>query len=266
MYSREPSASVTNVHSLLTEKMVAKFLGAPFMRENVFHSAKYVDNDIEKEVCDVLLVHRHESIVLSIKAQDKKRDEFKTKSWLKKQTPKAILQIFGACRTFRDKNYWCDHGLLGRRSFHPGQIIPKHGIVVLDSNIECAIELELNLFNKQNAVLPITLINVRDLLYITEYLRTWRDFRAYLDARSSALRNADLRTIGAEHALFTFYTASKDSFSGCHGIDDAKIVTAAGIPLREGIAHRRREMLQSLTLESFIEALANGTKIRENLV
>lgn len=261
MYNREPSANATNAHSLLTEKMVAKFLSAPFMRENIFHSAKYIDNDIEKEVCDVLLVHRHESIVLSIKAQDKNRDELKTKSWLKKQTPKAISQIIGACRTFRDKNYWCDHDLLGRRSFHPGQIIPKHGIVVLDSNIECAVELEVDLFNQQNRTLPVTLINVKDLLYITEYLRTWRDFKAYLDARASALRNADLRTIGAEQALFSFYTASKDSFSGCHGIDDAKIVTAAGIPLCEGIAHRRREMIQSLILENFIEVLASSGDI-----
>jgi hypothetical protein len=101
-------------------------------------------------------------------------------------------------------------------------------------------------------------MGIADFLYVANYLRTWRDLVRYLDSRSAVLRELAMRTVGAEPALFGYYTAMRDSFSGCTGIADAKIVRAAGKHVREGSAFRDRELALATILEGFIEQISSA--------
>jgi hypothetical protein len=246
---------MADIRTLYVEKMVAELLCLPFMRENVFHSARYLDGKNEKEVCDVLLVHRNEAIVISIKAQEKERDRTSTERWLKKNSAKAIQQLGGAYRTVKSREFWCEHGVWGRKQFRPGDVVPRHGIAVLESSFESLVAVDGKELDRLGSSAPITLMTVADFMTVAQYLRTWRDLTAYLDSRVAVLPEPDRRIIGAERALFGFYTANRDTFSGCGGIADAKIVTAGEKHIREGSAFRDRELRLAFILEQLIEQI-----------
>jgi hypothetical protein len=112
--------------------MVAELAGRPLMRETVFHSAKYLDGQTEKELCDVLLVHRGQGILLSVKAQGRIRDPRATARWLAKNGIKAVAQLGGAYRTLASRDFWCEHPLSGRQEFAARQIAPVHGLALLE--------------------------------------------------------------------------------------------------------------------------------------
>lgn len=69
---------MNNTRTTQLEKVVAELLSKPLMRENVFHSAKFIGGGTEKEVCDILLLHKRQGIVISIKGQDVARTEQKS--------------------------------------------------------------------------------------------------------------------------------------------------------------------------------------------
>jgi hypothetical protein len=237
------------------ERVVRDLVSLPLMRENVFHSARYLDGTTEKEVSDLLLVHRSQAIVAAIKAQEKKRDETGTGRWLRKAVAKAISQLGGAYTTLRTRDSWCEHGVRGRVRFLSGEIQPRHGLALVESRFESVVDVDGPQLDQLRAVAPVTLMGVADFLYVASYLRTWRDLVRYLDSRSAVLREPDARTIGAEPALFAYYTAMGDSFSGCTGILDAKLVRAGGKHVRKGSAFRDKERALASILEGFIEAI-----------
>lgn len=247
-----------NARTLNVERVVAELVSLPLMRENVFHSAKYLDGTTEKEVCDLLLVHRDGAIVVSIKAQEKKRDEAKTHRWLRNTAGKALSQLRGAYTTLKNREYWCEHGVRGRVHFQPGEIRPHHGLALLESRFESVVDVDGAELDRLGTTTPVTLMGITDFLYVTSYLRTWRDLVRYLDSRSSVLRDPDRRVMGAEPSLFGYYTAMRDTFSGCGGIADAKIVRAAGKHVSDGSAFRDRERALASILEDFIEAIATA--------
>jgi hypothetical protein len=108
---------------------------------------------------------------------------------------------------------------------------------------------------RHDATAPVTLMTIGDFLLVMEYLRTWRDLKTYLDARVAVLREPDRRVIGAEAALFAYYTAARDTFFECRGIADAKIVKAAGKHIRDGSAYRDRERILASIFEDFPQLL-----------
>jgi hypothetical protein len=232
------------------------------MRENVFHSARFLDGDIEKEVCDVLLVHRDDCIVISIKAQAKKREKAATDRWLKKNGVRAVEQLGGAYRTLRDHPFWCAHALWGQRKFAPSSIVPRHGIALLECDFESIVDVPSCVLDQLAVVAPVTLMTLEDFVHVAQYLRTWRDLIAYLDSRVLVLgATPDHRTIGAETALFAFYTAMRDSFEECRGIADAKIVRAAGKHILENAAFRDRERGLAEILEDFINLTSSAEEV-----
>ena len=249
------AATPTESRTALVERMVAELAGRPLMRESVFHSARYLDGRTEKEVCDVLLVHRGQGILLSVKAQGRNRDRQETARWLAKNGVKAVAQLGGAYRTLANRDSWCEHPLSGRKQFGARQIVPVHGVALLESSYELEVEMAAATLDRYHATAPVTLMTIRDFLYVTQYLRTWRDLKMYLDARAAVLREPDRRLIGAESALFAYYTATRDTFVGCRGIADAKIVRAAGQHVRPGSAFRDRERILAAILEDFLQRL-----------
>lgn len=255
MTSSTVSNAKASTRTLYMEKMVAELLGLPLIRENVFHSAKYFDGNNDKEVCDVLLMHRGQAIVVSIKAQDKERDQTATARWLKKNGTKAIAQLGGAYRTLSYHAIWCEHGILGKKYFQAGEITPRHGVVLLESKFEMLVNVEPDQIDRLGSVVPITLMTIQDFINLAQHLRTWRDLEAYLNSRWGVLQEPDRRVIGAELPLLGYYTAMKDTFSGCRSIDDAKIVTAAGRHVRDGSAFRDRERILASMLEDFIAGI-----------
>ena len=253
--SGDIATTPTESRTALVERMVADFAGRPLMRETVFHSAKYLDGRTQKEVCDVLLVHRGQGILLSVKAQGRSRDPQATTRWLAKNGAKAVAQLGGAYRTLASCDSWCEHPLSGRKLFGARQIAPVHGLALLESSYELEVELAATCLDRHAATAPVTLMSIRDFLHVMEHLRTWRDLKAYLDARAAVVREPDRRVIGAESALFAYYTATRDTFSGCRGIADAKIVRAAGQHVRPGSAFRDRERILAAILEDFLVRL-----------
>jgi hypothetical protein len=250
---------MSNVRTTQIERVVAELLGKPLMRENVFHSVKFVRGGIEKEVCDVLLVHRREALVISIKGQDVARDAEKAKRWLNKAAAKAVAQLRGANRTLTTSQVWCQHGVLGRRIFQSGDVAACHSIALIEATNEVVVDVDVTGFNQSNVAALLTLMAIHDFLTLVKYLRTFRDLRAYLDGRTAVLRDPDRRTMGAETHLLNFYTANRDSFATCTGIVEARLVSAAGKHVVEGSAFRDRELIQASILEDFMAGISATT-------
>jgi hypothetical protein len=74
--------------------------------------------------------------------------------------------------------------------------------------------------------IPIAYLSLNDFLNLAVLLRSIPELTDYLSARRS-LPPADLRQIGDERALFSYYLLSDGSFAGCDGISDARVAVAA---------------------------------------
>jgi hypothetical protein len=228
----------------------------PLMEEAVFHSLRFQDGKLEKEVCDILLCHRGEAILLSLKAQDSVRDAEHTARWLNKQAPKALGQLRGAYRTLRERETWCQHLIHGRREFPAGSVRVRHGVALLESASEATLTNVESRLRDADDMVATTLMSVQNFTNIVHYLRTWRDVTKYLEARHACLRPPDSHTIGADLALLDYYTAMRDTFYGCAGIADARIVSARGEHVREGSAFREKEVALAAILEDSMRGIA----------
>jgi hypothetical protein len=124
--------SPTEPRTLRAERLLAHFVSLPLLRDNVFRAPMYLDGRTEKEVCDVLLLHRGQAIVVSLKAQERPRTDDETARWLRKNAARAVAQLGGAYRTLKIRDFWCDHDILGRKEFQAGEVLPCHGVALLD--------------------------------------------------------------------------------------------------------------------------------------
>ncbi len=244
-----------NWRSQKAERVLEAFASAPLLDQAVYYSPKYLDGNIEKEVCDLLLVHRGAAIAVSLKAQDTERDPTQERRWALKQLPKSLSQLRGARKSLEERHVWCEHPTLGRREFSPGSLTVVHGVALL----EVFAEMVLDEASAQEAMDRVgahhSVMGVGDFLHLLRYLRSWRDISEYLKARSSVLKSPDRLALGAEVALLGFYTAMRDSFDGCRGIADAKIVVARGEHVRQGSAFRDQEMHLAAAFEDVVRSL-----------
>ena len=76
--------------TIRAEAVLAAFASTPLMRQSVFRSPKFLDGKIDKEVCDTLLVHRGEAIVIQMKAHQEPKSEQATRKWVAKQFPSLV--------------------------------------------------------------------------------------------------------------------------------------------------------------------------------
>lgn len=238
------------------ERLAAEIAALPLMGEAVFHSVRFLDGRIEKEVCDVLILHDGEAIVVSVKAQGRRRDLSETKRWAEKQAPKALAQLKGAYRTLKERQTWCQHTTFEQRTFAPASIVPIHGICLIESEFEASLAIDELSTGDTSRVARTSLMSITDFDHIVRYLRTWRDLVRYLESRHLCLRFPDSATLGAEVALLGYYTAMRDTFRGCLGIADAKILAARGEHVQHGAAFRGREALFSRPLEDVMRKMS----------
>jgi hypothetical protein len=254
------SSSLPNSNERTTraEEVTARLAAMPLMEEAVFHSLRFQDGKLEKEVCDIVLCHRGEAILLSLKAQDTLRDAEQTARWLNKRAPKALGQLRGAYRTLKERETWCQHLIHGRRDFPAGSLRVRHGVALFESASEVTLTNVESRLRDADDMVATTLMSVQNFTNIVQYLRTWRDVTKYLEARHACLRPPDSHTIGADFALFGYYTAMRDTFDGCAGIPDAKIVTARGEHVRGGSAFRDKEVALASILEDSMRGIATA--------
>lgn len=255
MSTQKPTPRTVKVELLL-----AKLASLPLMEESVFHSVKFLDGKIEKEVCDLLLMHRKEALIVQVKAQGKSRNDSASRKWAAKQFPSAASQVAGARRTLTERPTWCQHKVSGRVDFAPQDAKPRHGLVLLECEVEAVVEPAVS--GGRDLQPPFTVMSIKDFLYVVHYLRTWRDIAKYLDARFAVLRAPDDRTIGNELALIGYYTAMGDSFRGCSGIADARIVAARGQHVEPNSAFRDRELHLASILEDLMQRIPKTTEMQ----
>jgi hypothetical protein len=58
---------MSNERSMRRERALAEMSSKPLMKGAVYHSAKFGPSNKQNEVCDILLLHRKQAIVISVK-------------------------------------------------------------------------------------------------------------------------------------------------------------------------------------------------------
>lgn len=248
---------MSNERSMRRERALAEISSKPLMKDAVYHSAKFGPRNKQKEVCDILLLHRRQAIVISIKNQDVKRSKAKTEQWINKNGEHAIAQLRGACRTIRTSSFWCEH-YSGRIEFGPGDMAPCHTVAVLDTDCEVVLK-SVGYSQRDGLGAPLTIMSMNDFVYLIGYLRTFSDLSFYLQRRHTALAEQDWRRVGVEHYFFVYYTAHRDSFSGFVDLDQAKQVAVRGQHVAPGSAFRDQERILASAVEEFMSEAESAT-------
>jgi len=42
----------------------------------------------------------------------------------------------------KTRDFWCEHRSLGRKHFRPGEILPRHGLALFDTDLESAVDVD----------------------------------------------------------------------------------------------------------------------------
>ncbi len=145
--------------------------------------------------------------------------------WTAKNATRALAQAQGALKTISRQPFWCQHSRRGRVDFAASSITVTHAVVItelLGEVVELSDDVPLSIRDT-----PVTFMSVNDFCNIIIELRTLPDITDYLSARDAILPARTRRTIGAEIALYQYYVLNQDSFVGCCGYEDARIVAAA---------------------------------------
>ena len=209
------------------ERKIEELLSLPFLAEFVFRSPKKLDTT-EKEVADLLLVHKGEGVLVSQKMQEGpgSRTQHKNESWVRKNAKTAANQLIGGIRSANKEPIWCNHPRRGKVTFSEGLPTLRHGIVIVETWAPVdlkADELELALTYEG---VPITYMSVNDFVNLVFKLRTVPELIAFLDARRS-LPIPCLRVIGDEKCLVEMYLLQNGTLAGCIGRSYAKLVVAS---------------------------------------
>jgi hypothetical protein len=193
------------------EWVAAYIAEKPLLAESVYLRPKFNDKGKEKEVADLLLVHRGNALVLQIKCQKtpETRIDDQLSRWIDKSAKSAYKQLRGALRTLSTRDYYCTHPALGRMDFNKNQLTAIHGIVIVEHRLRFLSlpqALPLETFG-----VPISYFTLSDFLIHISELRTFHNLREFLDARHS-LEHFDLRLTGCGEALLGHYMLNNGSF------------------------------------------------------
>jgi hypothetical protein len=186
------------------EQQAEEVLAAPFISEFVFRSPQMVDGT-QKEVADLLLLHKGTGILVSQKAQEDplSRDERKNELWVLKAAKNGLSQLIGALRP-STKAIWCDHPRRGRVDFPAGLPPIAHGIVTVETFRPVDLQPAAADLPLEQAGVPITYISINEFLNLAHMLRTMPELLRYLNARRD-LPESTLRRVGDEQVIFEFY-------------------------------------------------------------
>lgn len=232
------------------EQLAAQHL----ISECVYRSPQRTDAT-QKEVVDLLLALSGRAMLVSLKCQQEpgSRSVEKEANWVAKAAAGAAVQVKGALGALKAGPYWCEHPRRGRVQFAAGELRPVHGVVLVETLNPVVLPPELPLHEHG---VPISYLSVSDFCNIVRELRTIPEIEAYLDARR-ALPLEALRTVGKEKSLYEYYLLSEESFAGCLGQDDARLVAAARTDeLHEALSRKAEADVYARLIERVADCLA----------
>jgi len=220
------------------ERHVEEFLSLPFFSEFVFRDVQTIERRKQEQVADFLIFHRRTGILIEQKCQEDPtmRTSQKVDLWARKKAKEGWSQVRRAFTRRKDFPVWCNHRRRGRVEFRDGLPPIQHGIVTVEVFKPVDLHSVAESLPLDHAGIPITYLALNDFLNLAVLLRSIPELTDYLSARRS-LPPADLRQIGDERALFSFYLLNDGSFAGCGGISDARLAVAAQ-------DHRLRDALE----------------------
>jgi len=242
------------------ERDVEDFLSLPFIAEFVFRSVRTDVNRKQEEVADFLILHRGACLLVEQKCQEdpSRRTPEKVELWARKKAKQGWKQVHRAFTRPRRFPVWCDHPRLGRHVEFPSGLPPiQHGIVTVEVFQPVDLQPDAERLPLDHAGVPITYFSVNDFLNLAVELRSVPELMDYLAARRS-LPPADLRLIGDERTLFSFYVLNGGSFMGCAGHSDARIALATQQDRLQAALQRKFEADQyAYLLEHVADELAS---------
>jgi hypothetical protein len=237
------------------ERQAEELLSAPFISEFVFRSPQMIDAS-QKEVADLLIVHKGNGLLVSQKAQEdpESRSDSKNELWVLKAARKGVSQLLGALRP-SSKPIWCEHPRRGRVDFPAGLPPIAHGLVTVETLRPVDLQHAAEDLPLSKDDVAIAYFSLSDFLNVALQLRTLPELMRYLDARRK-LPEAALRSVGNELALFEFYLLH-GTLAGCLGHNHARVSVQAAESELNGILERFEEYrLCSGLLEHVADSLA----------
>ena len=96
------------------ERQAQELPSVPFIAELVLRSLQRIDGT-QKEVADLLILHKDGNLLLSQKAQEDplSRNQLKNELWVLKAAKNGVSQLCGALRPSTNA-IWCEHPRRGR--------------------------------------------------------------------------------------------------------------------------------------------------------
>jgi hypothetical protein len=246
---------VTEVRTLWAERQAEELLSVPFIAGFVFRSPQMIDAS-QKEVADLLVLHKGTGLLVSQKAQEdpESRGETKNELWVHKAAKSGVKQLLGALRP-STKPIWCDHSQRGRVDFPDGLPPIVHGLVTVETFRPVDLQPSADQLPLLQENVPITYISLNDFLNVALQLRTVPELVRYLNARR-VLPEAALRNVGAEQAIFEYYLLH-GTLERCPDHEHARaIVAARAEELKEILEQFEEYHLCSGHLEYVANALA----------
>ena len=215
----------------------------------------------QKEVADLFIAQEGMNILVSQKCRENPaaRDRSKTILWANKAAANAVAQLDGALGTVEIRRpVWCVHPRRGRVEFPDG--LPKitHAVAIIEVLERVELEADDTKFPLELRGVPITYLSVNDFLNLAIELRTIPEILEYLSARR-LLPPADLRILGDEKPLYSFYLLNSGSFPTCRSRVNATAVIAE---CQDELTRRRTIKAESDRLSTLLEDVAHKLATR----
>jgi hypothetical protein len=251
--------ALTQSRTRWAEGQAEELLSAPFISEFVFRSPQMIDAS-QKEVADLLVVHKGIGLLVSQKAQEdpESRSDSKNELWVRKAARKGVDQLLGALR-LSSRPVWCEHRRRGQVDFPAGLPPIAHGLVTIETLRPVDLEPVAGDLPLSRGGVPISYFSLSDFFNVALQLRTVPELMRYLDARRE-LPEAARRTVGDELTLFEFYHLH-GTLAGYLGHDHARTSIEAGAGELDAILERFEEYHHfSGLLEHVADSLATRSE------
>ncbi len=246
----------------LAEKFGAAFAATPLADECVFLNPKHLDGNVDKEVCDLLLVLRKNALVAQMKCQEDplSRSGEKLERWVTKQVEAALSQLQGAIRKVTESDFWCEHPRRGKVIFAKGTLKPEHGVVLIE-HFDTRIRLESG-FPLVYRDVPISYFTVNDFLNLINELRAFPEILSYLHARDNLPADVT-QGVGGESVLFQHYILNDRSFSNWTTYEEVEGILASVQPqIRAAMESKKQADTPAYDVERLASGLASSIAIR----
>jgi hypothetical protein len=202
------------------EVFIARFASVPLVAERVFLRPRYLRGRAEREVADLLVVHRGQALIISLKHQAApgKRSPAKAERWARQHAGEAAAQAKGAIATLKKRRFWCEHDRRGRVDFDASELEPIQALVAVEHSGGVVTLADTDPLTHQGV--PFSYFSANDLLNLILELRAFPELQLYLAARAS-LPEETRRAFGGEKLLYHQYLCNEGGFAGWMGFEKA---------------------------------------------